>query len=460
MAEEWRIKRYYQPRVLIGVEDTLSCPYPGLVVCLEGSELNVLRNLLQYAHRRATWVSEYHTSYYLAPDNDEWDNIESLVDGLEGKLMSCSELIDSITSIAAAINCICQMIQSLQAQKQPQDEGYTDQPYYDEYRSTVHEREGDPPGEFATWDDWLVAKCKASQKLVDDAIVANQQIGQQLTSGILITFSGINLLLTLTVISIPVSIVIQIVATLVAIGVNYLYEDVVAWLTEHKESLVCAIYTASNVSAAYSAITAYMAAEWDVSTPSDIVAGMFNYEVLSDIFDGTIRDYELWESGYSESYCDACAETLEGHEFVWQWPPCPNGVFMDGGICYDGRLCFNADIDDAQQQFVNDLDPFNRCNFEVHWRSALGSGFTVGAVYLDRWDTGLEDWVQRAAYSTTNHVAAGELNATGGYSDISPDEHAGLFRIRIAGAAGQHETEPYPMMLEYVAFLLSYVAPP
>jgi hypothetical protein len=349
------------------------------------------------------------------------------------------------------------MIQSLQAQKQPQDDGYTDQPYYDEYKSSVVERTGDPPNGFDTWDDWQVTKCKAAQKLIDDVAAANQKIGAQLTSGILITFSTINLLLTLTVISIPISIVLQIVATLVAIGANYAYAAVVDWLIEHKESLVCAIYTASTVSEAYSAVQAYIAAEWDVSTPSDIVSGMLSYLVLSDIFDGTIRDYDLWQADYDDDYCLLCEEIPTQYLFEWIWPPCPNGSFMDGGICYDGRLSFNGDSDPAHYQFYTALSPFNRVQFSVKWRSALGSTYTVGIVALDRWDPGTTAWIPIAGFSTTNNAGVGELNITSGYSDLDPDESSDLYRWRVQGAAGQHEEDPYPLMLEYISTMLQYI---
>jgi hypothetical protein len=99
VSEDWRIKRYNPHRILIDVADTLESPYTDCAVCLTAGELNILRNLLGYAHWRSTWASERHDTYYLAPTEAEWDHLDALVAGLESKLMNCEEFSDKLDQL-------------------------------------------------------------------------------------------------------------------------------------------------------------------------------------------------------------------------------------------------------------------------------------------------------------------------------------------------------------------------
>jgi len=108
LSEAWRRKSYYPTRVLIGTDDTLNSSFPDGLLCLTGGELNILRNLMQYATRRANWVSTYESNSYLTPTEEEWDELQALVAGLEGKLMSdCTDLMDKLDAIYDAVACIC-----------------------------------------------------------------------------------------------------------------------------------------------------------------------------------------------------------------------------------------------------------------------------------------------------------------------------------------------------------------
>jgi len=73
MPESWRIKKYYDKRVLIDTVRVLDPQFPSTLICLDGAELEMLRNLTQYLHWRSTFAQGYETGYYLAPDNDDWD---------------------------------------------------------------------------------------------------------------------------------------------------------------------------------------------------------------------------------------------------------------------------------------------------------------------------------------------------------------------------------------------------
>jgi hypothetical protein len=107
-VEPWQIKKYYRPRVLIGVNDLLDPPLPDMtLVCLTGSELLLLRNVLAYCHRRSSFVVTYGTSHYVTPDNETWDIIQGIVAELEGKLMAdCSELLEKLDLVIAALDLV------------------------------------------------------------------------------------------------------------------------------------------------------------------------------------------------------------------------------------------------------------------------------------------------------------------------------------------------------------------
>ena len=111
MSETWRIKQYYEHRVLIPVEDVLDNPYNDALLCLSAGQLAIIRKLLTYATWRSTFVSEYHETHYLAPDEAEWDNIEAVIADLEVRLTMCEEFAEQLERLADAVSCICGRMQ-------------------------------------------------------------------------------------------------------------------------------------------------------------------------------------------------------------------------------------------------------------------------------------------------------------------------------------------------------------
>ena len=87
MVDVLRLKRYDVGRVLISTERVLDPQYKSTIVEVSGAQLEVLRNLMIYLNRESTFVSEYHTGYYLSPTIAEWDSLLSITANLEEKLM-------------------------------------------------------------------------------------------------------------------------------------------------------------------------------------------------------------------------------------------------------------------------------------------------------------------------------------------------------------------------------------
>jgi len=151
-------------------------------------------------------------------------------------------------------------------------------------------------------------------------------------------------------------------------------------------------------------------------------------------------------------YCTACDALLEGVEFTFTWPPCPGSYHKDGGVCYGSPsvLCFNANIANAHQMHDVQITDYNQLTIQVKYRSKWGNGWTVGHVAVDVWNAGLEQWDVVDNLTVTTVEDAGVLNDLSDVFVINPAVDGGLHRTRITGQAGQADTEPYPMAVEYV----------
>jgi len=107
MAANWRRKTYYKTRVLIETQRILDPQFSDCVVCLTGPQLEMMRNLTQYLHRRSTFAADYELTYYMAPTEEEWDDIQAIVADLEDTLMDCEEFTAKLESILDAALCAC-----------------------------------------------------------------------------------------------------------------------------------------------------------------------------------------------------------------------------------------------------------------------------------------------------------------------------------------------------------------
>lgn len=82
-----------QYRVLVQAKAFMDPDLRDAVVFLTGGQLELLRNLMQYANRRTTFVSDYYIGYYLSPDDYNWNFIQQRVADLEEKLMGNNNVI-------------------------------------------------------------------------------------------------------------------------------------------------------------------------------------------------------------------------------------------------------------------------------------------------------------------------------------------------------------------------------
>lgn len=87
MTETERRRTYTETQVLISSSAVLSPTFPDGALYFTGAQVEIMRNLMQYANRPDNYAAQWETGYYLIPDDDDWDDILTVVADLEETLM-------------------------------------------------------------------------------------------------------------------------------------------------------------------------------------------------------------------------------------------------------------------------------------------------------------------------------------------------------------------------------------
>lgn len=244
MAEEWRRKDYYMPRVLIDVDRILDPQSGDSLLCITGAQLEMLRNLTQYLHRRSTYVKEYHDDYYYCADNDDFDTIEAIVAELEETLMGCEELKASLDAITAQLACLCSAAQ-YQAQDgkylDPTIENYIDDgnlQIEDDYGVTIPDA-GDkcPLAQLVWWQAWEV-------------LTETIQPIQDKTTDFILPYLMVMLTIMVgaTPMGIPVATFLALIYNLIEVWEEGKLQDLQNTFWNHYDELVCAAYIGLDTS--------------------------------------------------------------------------------------------------------------------------------------------------------------------------------------------------------------------
>lgn len=88
MSDPFRRHKYAVNRILIPAARILSPEFNAAYLYFTGAHIELLRNLVDYANRRTTFVDEYHDGYYLSPDDTDWNLLQIIIAELEDMLMS------------------------------------------------------------------------------------------------------------------------------------------------------------------------------------------------------------------------------------------------------------------------------------------------------------------------------------------------------------------------------------
>lgn len=323
MTESWRRKRYYSPRVLIPIDDIQDPPLADCLVCLEGHELLIIRNLLQYAHYRSTWVSEYYDAYYLAPDNDEWDYIEGVTAALEAKLMDCetfSSQLEELLRLAqqqATEPYIGEYIGDLV------DDGTLDWTFPDDTQTTI--------------DTEACSVAQLVYALAYEYLVETLQPLQELLLAVLLP-AVLGLLATAIggpILGLSAAAFTALAQSALEMGAESDLENVENELMTLKTDLVCALYAELSTGGTYAAAAAAAAAVIDGSTEWSPIDKVFMRRSFSPMFIEQAQaayDAETaWATGNVQAgYCEACSSETFESDITFEFPPDTDWILGDG----------------------------------------------------------------------------------------------------------------------------------
>lgn len=452
MSENWRRKKYYDKRVLIETSRILDSPFNASLVCLEGAELELLRNLMMYLHRRSTFVSEYHTGYYDAPSNEEWDTLQAIIAILEEKLMGCEELTALLEAILTQVTCVCQQTTDLlESDLSVPDYGPSLPVIIDDYLGT-----GGLQAEDDYWDDTVIEanRCPIAQLVFWQAWEFTTEILQPVareTIDILLP-AAMAVLATMcgtVVLAIPVGVLLAVLWKLIEIDVAGSMQDVTNSLWSHKHELICAVW--GGLAEDYRAVE---------ERATEVIANMSGLSALDKIALRML--YSPWAIGLAEKawtnqtawaianvdagVCDTCAWWFRK---TWTLPPVPalwTGTFTPTP---EGRLGIKADTLAYSETFTLP-DILTNVDFAIEgqWSSVHPSGWTVGYIWLQYQDVGLT-WQDVGAITCTNNAGAGAINTVNS-NLLNRAIPRNVLRFKLNGQAGQMQTNPWPFEVGYI----------
>ncbi len=343
MTDDWRRKTYYGPRVLIDTQRILAPQFPDAIVCLSGAQIEMLRNLTQYLHRRSTWAESYAKTYYLAPSNEDWVTVQAIVADLEEKLMStlCEDLITILEGQAASIlamqQCICHIsvLQEQLVSRLPDMAGYVD------VGSASYERPSDNYGApsspatdtekcelaqaffywlFQTYTETLLPFANSTA----DAIVALLIVSS--------TFTG-----AATFVGLPVALAANIVLAIVAWGIDGAIANFTNWLWDSKDEIVCILYNnLPDYETVVDALGVFIDASVEITFLDKAVLKTMAMSIwhLTWVLDDQ-QTSGTWDASFIPGQCDTCNPLPSGCQPI---ASCDLLDWNGSGIeCHDGR---------------------------------------------------------------------------------------------------------------------------
>lgn len=403
MTESWRRKRYYQPRILINTQDVLNSDFPDGILCLTGGQLNIVRNLLGYATRRANWVTTYETDTYLTPTDEEWDNLQAIVADLQEQAMNtCTELWEQLEAILAMAACACESAGS----------GYGSPLTGPIYQDLVEAEtlvwtppDGTPtPEEAAACDLAQLVYAWNMEFLTEDLQPIETALHEVLLYAVLQTIA--------TALGGPVGAVsapgiYYIVTKALNAWVEGELAGVVNELTALKDELTCAMYQVFLAEESYNAAATAAAAVIDASTqwsPVDklLFKATFSPLVMAICQSALTAESDWAAANVDEGWCADCPGPPFSGVIRVESPPCPGDWdYLQGG-CNDTHptwgnvpyLYYTAT--DIRTAWIPIPAGNWKIDLEAHFRSGKAANFDCGyhrlyrAILEDKSDSSLQ----------------------------------------------------------------------
>lgn len=450
---EDRIRRYYRPRVVIGIDSVLTPEFDGLLVCLEPEHLAILRPLLQYAHRKTTFADVYDDEYYLIPDDDQWDSIQAIVAELEYTLMGCTDIVLALQDIAAQLACVCS---STQQSLDNGQWGPTLTPVVEDYLDDGVLVPEDANGPTVPIDSERCALAQLTWAFAWEMITEVVQPAQGAAVDVLLPLAmvALGIMIGGPVVGVPAAVIVGILWYLAEIAAEGQMADLQNELDASKEELVCAVYRGLETDYRTAEAAARDVIEsMESASPMDKVVLRLMFAPFAIKLSQTAWTAgTTWATSNVETdYCLVCEEYGLPFEYIVTFPPCnPSGWTGDWDCTGDGEMAMNGSHYAFSPTWAVDGSVNWDVELECRWRSRFPSGWTVGSMRLEQWN-GVDDWdvIFGTNADLTTSQAAGQLNTR---IDLSEDVVVSSepIRMRVAGQAGQGDTSPWPMEIEYL----------
>lgn len=377
--------------------------------------------LLEYLEWPASWVE---------PDREGGFQIAL---ELERRLIM-SECENPIaTALQAIASCLCLMARGGLGLPEGEIATPTKWPDYDETPSTVVYNVGDPPVGVPTWAAWLLQLCQGAQWLVDSAFRLVSQVHTMLITMGTVTWGAMVGILVALGISAPVGILAAAVSAL-AVGALTVYLDAQKnWLQEHRNELICAIYTATTAQEARDNINAVFNEHWTALEGDRYIVELCFYFVnINMLFNAAVPPE--YRNEYEGTYCEDCQSVpgllcdpvLSTSQYSGTftpygdfaamgvgpgWPDCPLGTQTIQG----------ADLPNEFNDGTYDVSGVMYC------RSGFGPGATVGYLTLLGYNTGTSTWETICPLTfTTDGPAMSDQEMTNIVTDIDMTVYSSL----------------------------------
>lgn len=388
MSEEWRRKKFYGPRILIPVDEVLDSAFGDCLVCLTGGQLNLVRNLLGYALRRTTFVSEYSQRFYWTPTTEEWDALQAVVADLEGRLMNCDEWANMLEQVLLQGSSLYGS-PATGAVIQPYVEDGTlgpDDPYWDDLETEDPRRCAIAQLTWFVAKDLLEEEVQPAQREVLDAILP-------------IAIAAVGAMMGVTVVTLPIAAVYLIVKALVTIWAEGELQNVLDELDSAKQDLVCAMYAGLETSYADASANAWVIL--------DAIEGMsvIDKTELKAAFSPWAMAVaaKAWDNGSDwavanviPDYCATCGQEPSPLVGLWTFPPDVDWDVSDPDVWYQlsGELYSQYEGDAYSPTLL--IAP-GTYDIEMHTRGCCDNAGAWSQLFLEQSVNG-SDWVAWKSY--------------------------------------------------------------
>lgn len=330
MPNEWRRKAYYDKRVLIDTERILDPQFDDSVLCLTGAQLELIRNLMQYLHRRSTFASEYELGYYLAPTEQEWDNLQVIVADLEDTIMGCAEFTALLEQVLA---CVCRTAQGVE---QGQYIGPGTQPAIDKYLTDGGLQVEDTYGGETVVD---VERCAVAQLTYWAAYDFLTEVTVPLSDTLVDIILPASMLALATMIGtsllgIPIALFIAVLAALIFLYAEAAEANVINEYWAFKEELICALYNGLDLSYRSAESEAVQViADMDIGPTDKVLLHTMLAPWAIALAQTAYDNGTAWAAGHVDAgACDDC-DIEEGVDWFAQRIYYPDGdVFLDHSV--------------------------------------------------------------------------------------------------------------------------------